>query len=67
MVSGLVAKDSCARLVMSSIPAMNQVGISNNPVGLANGKETGIVEVGKYLAPDLFVTYAGRRSESEWG
>ncbi len=46
---------------------MNWVWFSNNPVGSANGRETGIVEVGKYWTPDLFVTYAGWRRESEWG
>jgi autotransporter translocation and assembly factor TamB len=44
----------------------NEHGFTNNPTPVTNSKDTGIVEVGKYITPDLFVKY-GRSVTGEQG
>jgi hypothetical protein len=44
----------------------NNTGFTNNPATGANAKDTGIVEVGKYITPDLYVKY-GRSVTGEQG
>ena len=42
------------------------VGFTNNPIPVTTAKDTGIVELGKYITPDLYVKY-GRSITGEQG
>jgi autotransporter translocation and assembly factor TamB len=50
----------------STSGSRSTTGFTNNPTTATNTKDTGIVEVGKYITPDLFVKY-GRSVTGEQG
>jgi autotransporter translocation and assembly factor TamB len=50
----------------STSSSKSNPGFTNNPAATTNNKDTGIVEVGKYITPDLFVKY-GRGVTGEQG